>query len=171
VTATLAAALVQRETSVAALALAGLAAHLLTAPSLRRGLLALAPVLAFASVLALIGRLGGSSGALVALKTLAVYTLAVSAARLARCEAILEAVNPGSRFFHAALFLLMVRHFAGVLGQESWRLLVAHRLAAPQRWRPGWLDSMAWAMAALLRRALVRAERFYAAQRVRGLAE
>lgn len=166
-----AAALAQQELRAAALALAGLAAHLLTASSLRGGLLALVPVLLFASVLALLGRLGSSGGALLALRTIAVYTLVVSAARLAPLDAVLRRAGPGSRYFRAALFLLMVRHFAGIFGQESWRLLVAHRLAAPRRWRPGWLDSMGWALTALFRRALMRAERFYAAQRIRGLGE
>jgi hypothetical protein len=163
--------LARHEGWAAGLALAGLAAHLLTAANWRRGLLALVPVLLFASVLAALGRVGGSGGWLPAVKTVAVFTFVVSAARLAPGETLLLRVGPDSWAFRGALFLLMVRHFAAIFGQEAWRLLVAHRLAAPRRWRREWFASLGWATAAVLQRALVRAERFYAAARLRGLGE
>ncbi len=166
-----AAAWVREESWAAGLAAVGVAAHLITAPDWRRGLPALVPALLFAAALAALGQFGGAGGLLPALKTVAVFAFVVAAARLAPVEPWLGRAGPGSRWFRGALFLLMVRHFAAIFGQETWRMLVAHRLAAPRRWRREWFDSLAWAMAALLRRALLRAERFYAAQRVRGLGE
>ncbi len=163
--------LVRHEAWAAGLALVGMAAHLLTASSRRRSLTALTPVLLLAFVLTALGRLGGSGGWLAALKTVAVYTFVVSAARLGPSATLLLRVSADSRLFRGALFLLMVRHFAAIFGREAWRLLVAHRFAAARRWRRGWFGSLGWATAALFERALARAERFYAAARLRGLGE
>jgi hypothetical protein len=114
-------------------------------------------------------RLGGAVHPRLALRTVAVFAFVVPAARLILWEELLTSRRPGSALFRIALFLLLVRHFARVLAGEAWRLLTAQNLAAPRRWRHGWWGSLVWALAALFRRALLRAERFYAAQLVRGL--
>jgi hypothetical protein len=163
--------LARQEAGAAGLALAGLAAYLLTAANRRRSLTALMPVLLLAALLAALGRLGGSGGWLAALKTVAVFSFVVSAARLAPSATLLLRVSPDSWLFRGVLFLLMVRHFWAIFGREAWRLLVAHRFAALRRWRRGWFGSLGWATAALFERVLVRAERFYAAARLRGLGE
>lgn len=152
-----------------ALVAAGLLLHFAMAPGLGSGLRRLAPVFIFAGLLAGLQWLGGAAEPRLALKTIAVFVLAVPAARVVRWEELLARSQPGSLVFSAALFLLLVRHFVLVFGGEARRLLTAQSLAAPRRWRHGWWSSLVWALAALFRRALVRAERFYAAQLVRGL--
>ena len=156
---------------VGALAAAGVAAHFLVLGGIRRGAAALVPVILFAAVLAGMQWIAGTAGPLLPLKTVAVFALVVPAVRLAPWERAFETAGPGSPLFGVVLFLWMVRHFVRILGQEAWRLLVAQRMAAPRRWRKGWFDSLRWAVAGLFRRALVRAERFYAAQLTRGLGE
>lgn len=148
---------------------AGLAAHFAIARRVGSGLRRLAPILIFAGILAGFQWLGGNPEPRLALRTITVFALVVPAAHLAPWEDLLGRGRPGSPLFGAILFLLLTRHFVRVLAGETWRLLTAQRLAAPRRWRPGWWSSLVWAVAALFRRAIVRAERFYAAQLVRGL--
>jgi hypothetical protein len=152
-----------------ALVATGLLAHFLATRSFRSGLRRLAPILIFAGVLAGLQWLGGAAEPRLALKAVAVFVLVVPAVRLVRWDELLARREPGSPLFGAALFLLLVRHFVRVFAEEARRLLTAQGLAAPRRWRHGWWASLVWALVALFRRALARAERFYAAQLVRGL--
>lgn len=69
------------------------------------------------------------------------------------------------------LFLLYIRHFAAILGEEASRLFRAWRLAVARERGPLGFFSLRCAVAAMLRRTLIRAERFYAAQWLRGAAE
>ena len=69
-----------------------------------------------------------------------------------------------------ALLALFVRHFAGILTAESRRMLTARSLAAPFRCGPWSFRSLSFAVAAVFSRSFDRAERFYAAQRLRGIA-
>ncbi len=152
-----------------ALVAAGLVAHFAMARSFGSGLRRLAPILIFAGILAGFQWLGGTLEPRLALRTVAVFLLVVPAAHLAPWEDLPARGRPGSPVFDAILFLLITQHFVRVLAEEAWRLLAAQRLAAPRRWRAGWWSSLVWALVALFRRALARAERFYAAQLVRGL--
>ena len=103
--------------------------------------------------------------------TVAVFLVSTAAFQMAPWRSAIFAVRPGSRLYNAVLFGLFVRHFAAILETESRRVLTARRLCISRKWGPGWLRSLAFALAALITRSLVRAERFYAAQRVRGLGE
>jgi hypothetical protein len=58
-----------------------------------------------------------------------------------------------------------------ILQDEAMRALTAYRLAVPHGFRPGGMRALAFSLDSLFRRCLVRAERFYAAQTLRGLAE
>jgi hypothetical protein len=69
------------------------------------------------------------------------------------------------------LFLLFIRHFAAILGEEAYRLFRARRLAVVRDCGPLGFFSLRCAVAAVFRRTLARAERFYAAQWLRGAAE
>jgi len=131
----------------------------------------LLPVLVFAAALAMMQWAAGLPLTTLPVVTLAVFLLVVSTARRVRLGGWTFRVRPGTRRWTALLLALFVRHFAGVLGAETRRLLVARRLAAPRRWGRGWARSLVFAVAALFGRALGRAERFYAAQWLRGLAE
>jgi hypothetical protein len=67
------------------------------------------------------------------------------------------------------LFLHFTRHFTAILLEESRRMLIARRLAAPRLLGAGGFLSLVHSLTAILRRSLVRAERFYAAQWLRGI--
>jgi hypothetical protein len=67
------------------------------------------------------------------------------------------------------LFLHFTRHFTAILLEEAKRLLIARRLAAPKLYGAGGFSSLVHSLNAILRRSLVRAERFYAAQWLRGI--
>ncbi len=68
-------------------------------------------------------------------------------------------------------FFLFLTHFLRIFLEETLSLFRAWRLAAPRRWRAGWLRSLLHATASLFPRTLRRAERFYAALLVKGLAQ
>lgn len=158
--------------SVAALlATAGLAVHLFWSRCSLRRLRILAPILSFAILLALIQWLADQLSPELPLKTVAVFLLVSAATRLLPWAQLLTAAPPRSRLFPLALFLLFLRHFALILEHETRRLLVARSLAVRKRHGPGSFTSLCWAMASLFRRSLTRAERFYAAQTLRGLGE
>jgi len=129
------------------------------------------PVLVFAAALALMQWAGGMPLTTLPLVTVAVFAATLTAVRLVRWTGWIFRVPPGSRRATALLFVLFVRHFAGVLGAETRRVLVARRMAAPRARGRGAARSLVFAVAALFGRALTRAERFYAAQSLRGIAE
>jgi hypothetical protein len=66
----------------------------------------------------------------------------------------------GTVVVHAGLFLLLLRHFAAILSEEPLRVLRARSLVVSRPWGPGWLGSLAHALASVFRRAIDRAERF-----------
>ncbi len=153
----------------AALGGLSLAAHFLVVGSLRRALIALWPVVFFAVVLVLLQWAGGTIRLELPVKTVGVFAFVSAAIRLLPWGRWTRRFRPGSAFYAPVLFLMIVMHFVAVLRAEARRALVARNIAAPMRCRPGWYRSLAWAMAGILRRTLERAERFYAAQSLRGL--
>lgn len=136
--------------------------------SARRVALRLWPVAMFAAALAGLQALSGSTDWRLAAGVLAAAAAAMLLSRLIPWTWLLGRVAPRSRWFPVVLFLWILRHFVAVLGEESRRLLIARRLAVPREYHAGWWRSLRWALTALFRRALVRAERFYAAQAFRG---
>jgi hypothetical protein len=108
---------------------------------------------------------------LLTLKTFACYAILSLSVQLMPWTVLARSVSPQSRIFAPVLFLLFVYHFTVILQEEAWRLLTAYRLAVPHPLRNGGLRALAHSLDALLRRCLVRAERFYAAQTLRGIAE
>ena len=138
---------------------------------LARLLLPLVPITLFAAGLAFLQWVGGMPVTWLWLKTIAVFLAVTVIVRALPWDRWLFRVRHGSRLYHAALFALFVRHFAAVLVEEARRALTAHALAAPGRYRAGWFGSLAHSTGGLLTRSLVRAERFHAAQSLRGIAE
>jgi hypothetical protein len=130
----------------------------------------LLPVLVFAAALALMQWASDLPLTTLPLVTVALFILVITVTRLVRFQGWSFRVRPGSRRWTALLFALFVRHFAGILRAEVRRVLVARRLAAPRAWGPASARSLVFALAALFGRSLGRAERFYAAQWLRGLA-
>jgi energy-coupling factor transporter transmembrane protein EcfT len=139
--------------------------------SFRSSLRATVPIVLFAGILALMQWVSSTPVSLLPLKTIAVFLFSTTALRILPGSQIIAAARPGSAFFELVLFALFVRHFAAILVKESERVLQARSLRVSRPWGRGSFRSLVAAVAALLGRSLVRAERFYAAQLLRGLAE
>jgi hypothetical protein len=91
--------------------------------------------------------------------------------RIALWEWIAAWLSPRSKLYAPGLFLLFVRHFTEILIAEAQRTLQARAMCAPSLFRAGGFSSLANALAAIFRRALTRAERFYAAQALNGIVQ
>lgn len=129
-----------------------------------------APVAVFALVLAGTQRIAGAWTWL-PVQTLALYA-AVRLLVLALPGQWFSSVpERSSRMWTPALFFFFVRHFLSILGQEARRVLTARSLAVTRPCGPGSFGSILWSVASIFRRSLTRAERFYAAQWLRGLSE
>lgn len=77
--------------------------------------------------------------------------------------------RPGLR--NITFYFLFLTHFLRIFLEETLSLFRAWRLATPRQWRAGWWRSIQYATASLFPRVLRRAERFYAALLVKGLAQ
>jgi hypothetical protein len=145
--------------------------HALAFGSIGRSIRSLLPIVMFAGVLALMQWVSSTPISSLPLKTVAVFLLFTTALRLLPWSDVVSAVHPGARLFGLVLFALFVRHFAAIFVRESQRVLQARSLRLSCPWGPGSFRSLTAAVAALAGRSLVRGERFYAAQSLRGLAE
>jgi len=150
---------------------AGLAARIAGCGSLSGLVAPMIPVALFAALLAALQWLGKSAPGLLPLRTLAVFLATTEAVRGISGAGWLLSCPARSLRRRAALFAVLVAHFSRILNDEAHRVLLAHKLAAPRRWRAGWFTSLSGALTGVLLRALIRAERFYAAQWLRGLGE
>jgi len=150
---------------------AGILARALTLKDWRKMALPAIPVALFAAVLALLEYAARREVSMLGLRTLAVFLLSTAAFHSLPGARWALRSPPKSARHRAALFSFFVAHFARILGTEIRRALVAHKLAAPRRGGPGWFGSLTHALAGVLVRSLVRAERFYAAQWLRGLGQ
>jgi len=139
--------------------------------SFRRSLRATVPIVMFAGVLALMQWVSSTPVSSLPLKTIAVFLFSTTAFRILPWSQIISAARPGSALFELVLFALFVRHFAAIFAKESQRVLQARSLSVSRTWGHGSFRSLAAAVAALFGRSLVRAEHFYAAQSLRGLAQ
>jgi hypothetical protein len=131
----------------------------------------LVPLAVFAAGVATLQWLAGTLDPWLPLKTLAAFALGAAIFAAIPWRGLSRRLAPGRWWYAPVLFLLFLRHFTAILSDEPVRVLRARSLAVPRRYGPGWLASLAHALATLLRRAIDRAERFYAAQLVRGLSE
>lgn len=123
------------------------------------------PVLAFAGVLALFERVAAGRWSLLAVWVHVAFAVSAVVVRLLPWRRLADRLGPRP----AVLYFILVRHFAAVLAGETGRTFRARRLSVTRRYGPGWFRSLAYAAAAVLRRAVIRAERLYAALAVRGL--
>lgn len=107
-------------------------------------------------------------------QSVAVAAGAVLLASYASPARLAVRVQPGSKLFPAALFVLLTSHFFQAIGEETLRQLRAWRLsaAAPRgfRGRIAAARSLGHALAGILKRSLNRAERVYASLAVSGIA-
>jgi hypothetical protein len=126
------------------------------------------PVTLFALIITLLQLLWRQLDVTIAAKTLAVFWFSTTAFRLVPWPRLVGAIHPGSRFSALVLYLLFIRHFACILTSESRRLFNArsYSIVNPHgRWA---FRSLAAALVMLFLRVMIRAERFYAAQLLKG---
>lgn len=143
------------------------AVHALRVRSLRGVFARFAPVLLFAAGVYALQALAGTGDLKLSLRIVFLF----AAVRLASSACIARGVAiPRQRLLYRLfLFAQFVRHFATILMTEAQRALVARRMAAPSLYSKSGLRSLAYALSGILERSLFRAERFYAAQLLRGL--
>ncbi len=137
--------------------------------SAKKSMRALLPITIFVAVLSLIQWLYHEFHYEVVAKTLAVFWLTASAFRFMPWNRFGDGIRPGSRLTAPILYLLFIRHFALILSGESKRLLTARSRTVFKpcgRWS---FRSLISALGSLFLRAMNRAERFYAAQMLKGL--
>lgn len=138
---------------------------------LRRDSRWLLPALLFCTVLALLEWIGHRSVTALPLKALLSYAVLALACKIMPWVELLRSIPLQSRLFLPVLFLLFVRHFTFILRDEAIRSLTAYRLAVPLLFGHGGVRALACSLDSFFRRSILRAERFYAAQLLRGLAE
>lgn len=139
--------------------------------SLNRAIRSTLPIAVFAGLLTAMQWASSAPVTSLPLKTIAVFLLTTTAFRLLPWSDVVSAVRPGARLFGLVLFALFVEHFFVIFAAETQRVLQARALRLSRLWGRGSFRSLTAAVVALFRRSLVRAERFYAAQLLRGLAE
>jgi hypothetical protein len=133
--------------------------------------LSLVPVLLFAGFLPLLQWVCGMPVTSLWLRTILVFAVATAVVRLPPWGSIVFRVRPSSPLHLVSLFALFVRHFAWILAAEGRRAFIARALAVPKPYGPGSFRSLAFAVSSFFSRALTRAERFHAAQLLRGIGE
>ena len=163
--------LIPRLDLLAIAAAVGFASHLALQNRLSQALASALPIVLFAALLVFLQWIGDGIQWTLPLRTVAIFFLATSAARLFPWTPLLQRVRPGGVLFNAVLFLFILRHFVMTLGAEARRVMIARRIAVPREYRPEWFRSLTSAVAAIFGRAIVRAERFYACQLLRGIGE
>ncbi|MCX7603033.1 MAG: hypothetical protein N2036_03065 [Bryobacteraceae bacterium] len=128
-------------------------------------------LLIFAVLLAAAEMLAGRRAPWLAAKMLAAAAAGVMLFRLIPWPRLARLGLVSRRWRLAALYFLVLAHFLRILVEEIRSLYFAWKLAAPPAWRRVWWRSLAHATAGLFPRVLRRAERFYAALLVCGMAE
>ena len=154
-------------------AIAGLAAasHAAMRVTTKAALPFAGPVLLFALVLLALQWLNGALDILLPLRTIAVFLCSTAAFRVLPWSDLIAALDPRSHWYLPVMFLLFVRHFAAVLVEEVRRAFQARSLCVSANFRRGGFQSLVWATASVFRRAIDRAERFYAARTMGGRVE
>ena len=151
--------------------LAGLVCYLAVWRNVAKALRAAVPILVFALSLAGVQLIFGMPVTNLAGKAVASFFFATAAVRIYPWADLIAQVPPASSFFALACYLLFVRHFFFIFTTEAVRLLQARSLCITKPYGRGSFRSLAAALATLFERSLLRAERFYAAQLLRGFAE
>jgi hypothetical protein len=151
--------------------LVGLICYVASWGNVTKALRAALPILVFALSLAGVQLIFGMPVTNLAGKAVASFFFIAAAVRIYPWADLIAQVPPASSFFALACYLLFVRHFFFIFTSEAVRLLQARSLCLPKPYGRGSFRSLVAALAALFERSLLRAERFYAAQLLRGFAE
>ena len=149
----------------------GLGAHTLAYGSLSKSLHAALPVALFGATLTLLQLITRMPVTALAAQTVVIFLLVSAAFRIVPWAASLAGIGPRSRFYALVLYALFTRHFFFILTGEAMRLFRARALCITRPYGKGAFRSLAAALVSLFSRSILRAERFYAVQLLRGLAE
>jgi hypothetical protein len=147
---------------------ASLILNIIAWKSFAKSMRALIPVTVFVALISALQWFHQGIHFEIAVKILVVYWLTASAFRLIPWKSFGNILRPGSPFAVPTLYLLFMRHFALILAGESKRLLTARSRSVFRscgRWS---FRSLIAALGSLFLRAMNRAERFYAAQLLKG---
>lgn len=140
-------------------------------PMIRRFLKMAIPLALFCAVTVALQAIAGRVDPWLPLKTFLAFLLGFCLYLSFPWRRLPRLLRPGlARRNVPILFLLFIRHFAAILGEEALRLFRARRLVVARERGPLGFFSLRCAVAAMFRRTLARAERFYAAQWLRGAA-
>ncbi len=143
-----------------------IAVHALCERNRRRLFQRFLPVLVFAAGVYVLSFFGKRAEPRLPLQVIFVFASIWMLARL--CARNVKI--PRSRIlFRLFLFACFVRHFAEVLGDETRQTFIARQMAAPSLFRSGGFSSLVYALSSIFQRCMTRAERFYAAQSLKGL--
>jgi energy-coupling factor transporter transmembrane protein EcfT len=126
------------------------------------------PVAIFALILMLMQWATGMPVTTLAGKTVAVFWFLAAACRITPRPQPAGWIGRFPRLASLILFGLFTAHFIRILGGESLRLLRARRLSVASPYGRWAFRSLAAALTSLFSRSLRRAERFYAAQLLKG---
>lgn len=142
-------------------------AHFLQSRSLRLVGARFWPILVFTGGVYVLQAFGRGSDLRLSLQIVFIF----AAIRLAGVCCVTRgiAIPRAKPLYRLFLFVHFTSHFATILASEARRMLIARRMAAPKLYRRRGLASLAYSVAAVLERSLMRVERFYAAQSLRGL--
>lgn len=149
----------------------GLGIYAGVARNVRRALRSTWPIVLFAGTLTLLQLLGGVPVTTLPVKTVAFFLFFAAAVRLVSWWELTLRARPGAWYFRLLLFAYFIRHFMVILSAECWRLLRARSLCLSRSYGRGSFRSLVAALVSLFARSMGRAERFYAAQLLNGLAE
>ncbi len=135
----------------------------------RPSLPALVPIAVFALVLAGLQWIARMPVTLLALKVVVVFLFSTSAFRLFPWTDLTSALGSRGRLRTPVLLALFTRHFAQILLVEATRVFRARSLCVRRPFGRASFSSLVWVLVSLFSRSISRAERFYAAQLLRGL--
>jgi len=147
---------------------AGFFIYLFAWKSLAKSMRALIPVTVFIVLLSSLQWLYQGFHFEFSAKILTVFFLTTSSFRLVPWDSCGNVLHPGSKLAVTVLYLLFMRHFALILAVESRRLLTARSRSIFKPYGRWSFRSLASALGSLFLRAMNRAERFYAAQILKG---
>jgi hypothetical protein len=150
---------------------AGFIIYRLTCHCWRQALGSSLPLLGTALGLWVLQRIVSSPASLLPIKMIGVFLFTSAAFRIFPWMEILLRTPRETLRFQGVLYFFFIRHFVAILGEESLRLLRAWRWTHRGLPRRLLFRSLAGAMSGLFSRCFVRAEHFFVAQLLKGLAQ
>lgn len=151
--------------------LVGFTIHVFVWKSIKRALSFTLPILFFIFFFILLQLISHTFSIIYSLKSLAFFFFSTATIRLFPWRNWILKLSFSPVTYHAMLMILFVWHFINILFSETRRMFQARSLSLVYSYGPGWWRSLVAVLSSIFTRSLIRAERFYAAQWLRGVAE